>query len=251
MFPEERHALICSLIDKNGRVTVTDLARRFDVTEDCIRKDLKQLAANGKCQRVYGGATRTQNGEERNVVKRLTMFQPEKQTIAHKALEFIEPKQIIYLDISSTNLYLAQLIAQSDIACTVVSPMIDILTALATTSNVTAICPGGTISAELNGFVGAVAVDALKRFRFEMAFIGAYGVDSESREVTTYDADDGLLKRCAIECAGRSYLVCESRKFSTLGNYHFASFEDFDALICDDEDIAAIEQVQAAGLDVL
>lgn len=251
MFPEERHTLICSLIDKNGRVTVTDLARRFDVTEDCIRKDLKQLAADGKCQRVYGGATRSQSNEERSVAKRLTMFQPEKQIIAHKALDFIEPKQTIYLDISSTNLYLAQLIAQSGISCTVVSPMIDILTALASAPGVTAICPGGTISAELNGFVGAVAVDALKRFRFEMAFIGAYGVDSESREVTTYDADDGLLKRCAIECAGRSYLVCESRKFNALGNYHFASFEDFDALICDDENVPAIEQVRATGLDVL
>lgn len=251
MFPEERHAQICALIDKNGRVTVPDLARRFDVTEDCIRKDLKQLAADGKCQRVYGGATRTENTKERSVSNRVALFMPEKQAIAHKALDLIEPKQTIYLDISSTNLYLAQLIAQSDLTCTVVSPMIDILNALSHTPAITAICPGGTINADLNGFVGAMAVDALKRFRFEMAFIGAYGVDTEARELTTYDADDGLLKRCAIECSGRSYLVCESRKFNALGNYHFAGFSDFDALICDDEDAAAIEQVREAGLDVL
>ena len=56
MFLKERHDKIIELINSEGRVTVTDLAELFSVTDDCIRKDLKQLDAQGKLQRVYGGA---------------------------------------------------------------------------------------------------------------------------------------------------------------------------------------------------
>ena len=251
MFPEERHQHILDLLDRTGRVTVSDLALRFDVTEDCIRKDLKQLAADGRCKRVYGGATRAEAVAERLVTNRLGSFKPEKHAIAQKALALIEPKQTIYLDISTTTLYLAELIASSGLACTVVSPMIDVNLALASSPAVTAICPGGVMHPELNGFVGAIAGDALRHYRFDVAFIGAAGVDADAREATTYDAEDGLLKRTAIECSGRAYLVCESRKLNAFGNFHFAGFSDFDALICDGEDEQAIARVRDAGLDVL
>lgn len=251
MFPEERHQHIVDQLERTGRVTVTDLAQRFGVTEDCIRKDLKQLAADGRCKRVYGGATKAEASGERLVANRLAKFKPEKQEIARKALALIEPKQVIYLDISSTNLYLAQLIAASGTTCTVVSPMIDINQALAASASVTAICPGGAMHSELNGFVGSVAIEAVRRFRFELAFIGAAGIDVDEGQATTYDAEDGLLKRTAIECSGRSYLMCESRKLNAYGNFRFAGFSDFEALICDDDNAEACGLVRKAELEVL
>lgn len=251
MFPEERQSEICSLIEENGRVAVSDLAKRYDVTEDCIRKDLKLLASEGKCQRVYGGATRMENIQERDINNRMTLRQPEKQVIAKKALQFVEPRQTVYLDISSTNVQLAQLIAASDVECTVVTPMVDILNALAKSPNVTAICPGGIMHGKLNSLLGAISLDGIKRFRFDAAFVGTYGVDIDAQEFTTYDTDDGLLKRAAIERAGKSYMLCESRKFSSIGSYHFASFSQFDALIYDDENEAAAAQIREKGLEIL
>ena len=56
MFLRERQDKIVSLVNAEGRVTVTALAERFDVTEDCIRKDLRQLEAAGALRKVYGGA---------------------------------------------------------------------------------------------------------------------------------------------------------------------------------------------------
>lgn len=249
MFPGERHSQICSLLDRDGRVTVSELAKLFDVTEDCIRKDLKILAADGKCRRVYGGATRIENLQERNINNRLNLYQPEKQAIAEKALRYIEPRQTIYLDISSTNVQLARLIANSGIECTVVSPMVDILDSLAKSPNVKAICPGGTMHSELNSFLGAISLEGISRFRFEAAFMGTYGVDIDAQEFTTYDTDDGLLKIAAIERAGKSFMLCESRKFSGIGSYHFASFDQFDALICETTDTPAATQVKATGLE--
>lgn len=251
MFLEERQREIVALIEKHGRVRVADLAERFEVTEDCIRKDLKQLSAEGKCRKVYGGATRIEDAAIRSVGDRINLYQPEKQAIAHKAIELIKPQQTVYLDVSTTNLCLARLVAQSDLACTIVSPMIDIMVELARDPHITAICPGGIMRADLNGFAGTLAVDAIARFRFDVAFIGAYSIDVESQEVATFEAEDGLLKHAAIKRSGQSYLVCESRKFEAFGTYRFAELSDFDALICDDKDAESITALRESGVDVL
>lgn len=251
MFQEERHQQICALIEQRGRVTVSDLASRFEVTEDCIRKDLKLLAAEGRCRKVYGGATRIERSGGRTVGERLNLFQPEKQAIALKAIELVKPNQTLYLDISTTALHLARLLAQGDMPLTVISPMVDILTTMGSNPNVTAICPGGTMQPDLNGFVGALAIDALDPHRFDIAFLGAYSIDVDTHAVATFDAEDGLLKRAAIERAGQSYLLCESRKFEAFGTYRFASLSDFDALVCDDQDQESICTLREADVDVL
>ncbi len=251
MFPGERQSQICSLLELNGRVTVADLAQKFEVTEDCIRKDLKTLSADGKCRRVYGGATRIENLYERNINNRLDLNQPKKLAIAKKALQFVEPKQTIYLDISSTNVQLAKLIASAGIECTIVSPMVEILGALSKSPTVTAICPGGIMHPELNSFLGALSLEGISRFRFEAAFMGTYGVDIDSQEFTTYDTDDGLMKIAAIQRAGKSYVLCESRKFTAVGSYHFACFGQFDALVCDEPGAGTVSQLRAAGLEVI
>ena len=251
MFLEERHAQILETLDRDGRVTVTDLARRFDVTEDCIRKDLKQLCAEGRCRRVYGGATKVERPASRDVSGRLELGSVEKQRIAEKAVEFVRPGQTVFLDISTTNLHLARLLAQRDVPCTVVSPMIDILSVVSGAGNITGICPGGTMHRELNGFVGALAADALSKFRFETAFLGASGIDVETREVITYEPEDGALKSVALARAAHSYLVSEIRKVGAFGTYRFASFDDFDALVCDDADCDDARLVRGAGLEVL
>lgn len=251
MFLEERHEKIVSLLDEHGRVAVADLARRFDVTEDCIRKDLKQLAAAGKCKRVYGGATKVETAPELNVVDRVGTFVPQKTAIAQKALAMIEPEMTVFLDISTSNLILARKIAAAGIQCNVVSTMIGVLTALAKSPNVTALCPGGTLRPQYDGFIGGSCVEALENYRFDIGFFGAYGVDAASAEVTTHTPEDGIVKRAAVERSRRAYLLAESRKLSSWGSYRYANFDDFDALICDGEDAEAISQVRDAGLEVL
>ena len=229
MFPDERRTQIARIIDETGRVTVSELATRLGATEDLVRRDLKQLAEEGRCHKVYG---------------------PEKLAIARKALPFVSAGQTVYLDMSSACVHLAHLIADARLECTVVTPMVDVLEALAGARGVTALCCGGTMRAELRGLTGSIALDIVGRFRFDAAFMGAYGVDAETGEVSTFDADDGALNAAAMGRASRSYLLCESDKFSAFGSYRYAGLADFDALVCEDATLAA-ERVRPHGVDVL
>lgn len=102
MFLRERQDTIVELIRAEGRVTVSDLASRFGVTEDCIRKDLKQLDVQGALKRVYGAAISTASVSERNVSKRASTLVSGKRAIAEKAYEQIGAGKTLFLDGSTT-----------------------------------------------------------------------------------------------------------------------------------------------------
>lgn len=251
MFLKERQAEIVSLLDANGRVTVSDLAQRFGVTEDCIRKDLKQIDEQGKCHRVYGGAISCATLPERNVFSRINTSRPEKRAIAEKALRLIKPGQTVFLDISTTNLQLAELLAASDVSCMVVSNMLDVLKTVAKNPGITATCPGGTVNLELNGLVSAATLAMLERMRFDVSFLGAVGVDVEDDGVTTFDQEDSLIKECVLERSDACYLVADAHKLAACGNYRYAALSDFDGLIMEDRHLVDADRARELGIKVL
>lgn len=235
MYLEERQNAIAQLIDTAGSVTVTDLAVRFEVTEDCIRKDLRQLAAQGRCRKVYGGATRVETAVNRIVAERVTSNLEGKTTIAAKAFKLIKPKQTIYLDISSSAIVLAQSIAAGTLPCSVVSNSIDVLREVSKNPAVRAICPGGSFNAEYNGFIGALAASSLETHRFDICFMGAVGVDMDSSDVLTLDIEDAAPKQTALRNSETCVLLCGAEKIGHSGAYAYAKLDDFDTVICDNE----------------
>lgn len=251
MFLQERQNAIAELIAEQGRVAVSDLAARFDVSEDCIRKDLKQLVEEGRAKKVYGGAIRPEAAPERVVLNRVDTNADAKRAIAERAYALIEPGDTVFLDVSSTNHYLAQLLAAGDTHCQVVSTMIDILQILAANPLVTAVGTGGTVNRELNGFVGVRTVEALGPLRFDRAFIAALGVDAVSGDVLTFDADDGIVKRCALERSREAYLVADAEKFGAWGTYAYGNVRDFTAVITAPATPALVKSLEEAGAVVL
>lgn len=251
MYSDERQNEIARLIEREGRVTVSELSQMFDVTDDCIRKDLRRLVAQGRCRKVYGGATRVEPEVNRNVAERVETLRPEKQAIAEKALELIRPRQTVYLDFSSINILLAELVGKSGMKLTVVSNSVDVLRAACTSVAVRGICPGGTYSVEYNGFVGPLAAHALDAYRFDAAFMGTVGIGEDNDDVLTLDLDDVPAKQAALARAERCVLVSSSDKLGRSGTYRYATLDDFDLAICDEDRPGAIAALRDRGITVL
>ena len=132
MFIEERHEAILRTLHEHGKVKVRDLSEKFQVTDDCIRKDLKVLENAGCLKRTYGGAILSQDYPlDRDVVDRRNVNVEKKAAIAEKALGLIRDNETIFLDISTTNIKLAELLVEKHRRVVVVSNMIDILQVLA------------------------------------------------------------------------------------------------------------------------
>ncbi|MBS6952734.1 MAG: DeoR/GlpR transcriptional regulator [Enterocloster asparagiformis] len=250
MFTEKRLDKIMEMLFDNGIVKVKDLSAQFQVTEDCIRKDLKSLEKEGKLKRTYGGALLSQDYPlKRDVIDRRDTNIEKKRVIAQKAFDQIGSNETIFLDISTTNIMVAELLAQSRRRVTVVTNMIDIMQKLAVNPDVTTIGTGGVMYRTVNGFMGAAAIEIIKQYSFDKAFIGTCGLDLTDGAITTLGVEDGLTKKAAIASSRHKYLVMEKDKFYFNDSYKFAFLDDIDGIITDSmPDEATAKKLYASGV---
>ncbi|MCJ7688540.1 MAG: DeoR/GlpR family DNA-binding transcription regulator, partial [Clostridiaceae bacterium] len=124
MFAEERIEKIIDKLNANQKVVVKDLSKNFNVTEDCIRKDLKILEKQGILKRTYGGGVLIrQDAPHNDILIRKNINLEGKQKIAEKAFELIQQRETIFLDISSTNILIAERIAKGNKKLIVITNM--------------------------------------------------------------------------------------------------------------------------------
>lgn len=252
MFVEERQEEILNLLYRDGKVRVKDLSEKFGVTEDCIRKDLASLEKRDLLQRAYGGAVikeRGHKGHSQKVSARHNKNTEEKKTIAKKAVQLIKDGDVIFLDTSTTNEEIAKEILKSGKKVRVVSSMLDIANVFAGEHEVEFILLGGTYYQSQNSYLGAMTLQMLAPFRFDLAFIGVVGADLPQNALSTYEPDDGILKKMAMEQSRNVYLAMESQKFEFQGNYAFGKWEDVTGVICETSlDKEKIQQLKKYGV---
>lgn len=237
MFVEERHQEILRLLNENEKVKVKELSKRFEVTEDCIRKDLASMEAKNLLKRTYGGAVLpdTLHPGHTNIVSiRKDKNIKEKRMIAKKAVELIHDGDMIFLDTSTTNIELAREIIERRLEVTVVSCMLDIAEVFTATKNVKFILLGGEFNRSQNGFLGELVLQMMENFRFDISFMGVVGANLYDNAIMTYVPEDGIMKHNAVKKSSKCYLMMESHKFDFKANYVYATFDDVDGVICED-----------------
>lgn len=235
MFAEERLLEILNILNSEGKVKVKELSRKFNVTEDCIRKDLKALENQGSLKRTYGGAVQIRESSNNYDIRARKEINVQSKTIiAGKAFDIIKDRETIFLDLSTTNILLAKILAESPKRATVVTNTLEILNILSFQNNITVVATGGILNKNLLGFTGSATIEFISKYKFDKSFIGSCGVDVFDRSITTFDIDDGITKKAIIEASKKSYLVMENNKFHFDGNYKFATLDDIDCIIIDE-----------------
>ena len=235
MFAEERIEKIIQLLNENQKVVVKQLSKSFEVTEDCIRKDLKVLAKQGIIKRTYGGGVLSRSTAPNNdILSRKNINIEGKLKIAEKAFDLIKSRETIFLDISSTNILIADKIAKGNKKLIVITNMIDIIKTFSKSDHVDVIGTGGVFNKDVNGFVGSTAIESISRYKVNRAFIGSCGVNMFDKSVTAFDIEDGNTKKAIISSGKKVYLVMENKKFYYDGTYKFANIYDVDAIIVDE-----------------
>lgn len=236
MFVEERQNMISTILHKDGKVKVKELSEKFKVTEDCIRKDLSILDKQGVLKRVYGGAVKIRiNSHNLDVKERKDKNIEIKSEIALKAIKLIKDKDMIFLDISTTNIQLAKLLINTKLNIVVVTNMIDVMLELTAASSIKVIFIGGSFNRGKDGFVGSMANSTISNFKFDIAFIGVVGLDLYDNSVSTYMVDDGITKREIINASSKKYMIIETEKFNMDGTYKYAQVEEFDGIITENK----------------
>lgn len=253
LLAEERHDAIVREVNATGSVKVRELAERFGVTQDCIRKDLTLLERQGLLKRAYGGAVRVRTqASDYRIADRLDEHAEEKHVIASKALGLVRDGDTVFLDISTANVALARMLVDAGRAVTIVTNCLPVMQAVAEApgvGGVRLVALGGELSPLRDGLVGALTDEQLGRYRFDEAFFGEVGVDLEEDRVSTYVPADGATKRVALACSRRSYLMLETRKLHEDGSYCHARVGDFTGAILE-RPLAGDDAERAAAYEI-
>ncbi len=232
MLAEKRREQLVEQLNATGSIRVDEMAKRFNVTEDCIRKDLTILEKEGMLKKVYGGAVPVRNHPHTySSYDREKEESEERDIIANKAYALIKEDEKIYLDVSVTSVRIARLLRENPKKITVITNMISVLIELADVSEIKVIFLGGEINEQRDAFWSSATFENLRRVHIDAAFLGTVGVDIQKNDLSTYFENDAMLKHQVITQSKKSYVLAESKKFQSDGDYNYATLDEIDGII--------------------
>ncbi|TCN58193.1 DeoR family transcriptional regulator [Rhodococcus sp. SMB37] len=228
MYPEERQQAIADLIGRQGRVSVTDLAERYDVTSETVRRDLALLERLGHVRRVHGGAVPAAalTVSEPGLAERENTRAGHKDRIAAAAARFLPGSGgSVILDAGTTTSRVAAALP-GDTEITVATNSVPIAARLAGMGWVQLHLIGGRVRGTTQAAVGPEALRFLEILNVDVAFIGTNALTIE-HGLSTPDSDEAAVKRAMVRCADRVVVVADSSK---IGRRHLLSFAPLDAV---------------------
>lgn len=212
MIPYERQQLILDLLKGKDLVKLDELAEHIpDVSKSTLRRDIKELEANNLVKSLSGGAVKEYGTiSELPISAKATMHTEEKKRIARLAAGQIHAHDTIYLDSGSTCSALLGDILDMDIH--IVTTNTDILRTNAEAIKAEIILVGGIYNSSISSLYGPLALENIKKYIFDVAFLGANGVDLHYG-VTTPHLEEAAKKQAVAENARATFLLCDSTKF--------------------------------------
>ena len=232
MFLDERLNSIMEILNKEKKVKVNDLAKHFNISEVMIRKDLQRLETEGKLKRTHGGAILKKEIVHLSTLdERLINKTSQKSIIAKKIFASISENETIFLDVSSINYMVAELLAEEDKSLVLITNMPSISALFRKDSGTEIIITGGNYNKEIGGIVGSEAINCINKYKVDKAFLGSCGINPETGAVMNFQSEDGNTKKAVLSIAKKKFLIVETKKFECEGTFCFSSLNEFDAVI--------------------
>lgn len=249
MLTAQRKQWILARLARDGQVVAHALAEEFGTSEDTVRRDLRELAHDGRLQRVHGGALPASPAVGDLSVRR-AVAPEEKAALARRAAAMVRPGQVVILDGGTT---IAQLVRALplDLRATVVTHSPGIAVALAAHARVEVILVGGRLFRHSMVCTGASAAEAAARVRADLYFMGVTGVHPKAG-LTTGDHEESCMKRLLLERAAETVVMASHEKLGAASPFTIAPLSSIAALIVPAGTPAATRRgLEKAGADVI
>ncbi|HHV74918.1 MAG TPA: DeoR/GlpR transcriptional regulator [Thermoanaerobacterium sp.] len=231
MLASTRRNKIKEILMKEKSVKVSELCEMFQVSDETIRRDLDELEKEGLIERNYGGGVLKKNIVVPPLLFRMEENIEEKEKIANKAINAIKEGMSIFLDAGSTTYQLARYINYKGLKnITIITNGLNIAAELARNTNITLHVTGGNLKNVNYSLIGPDAVEYVKKYNADIAFLAAAGVSLE-KGFTTSDIFEAEVKRSMIGSSRTSIVVVDSSKFGKDAMVSFCNIGDVDRVI--------------------
>jgi DeoR/GlpR family transcriptional regulator of sugar metabolism len=249
MLVAERRELLLSRLRADGKLVARDLAVELGVSEDSVRRDLRDLAAAGLCQRVYGGAVPVSPALA-DYRSRRAVEPASKERVAARAAGLIRSGDRVIFDGGTTTLAVVRALPR-DLAATVITHSPTIAAGLVEHPSIEILLLGGRIYKHSAVACGAAAAEAAQGISADLFLLGVTGVHPEA-ELTTGDLEEAAMKRTLAGRAADTYVLASTEKLGAVSPYRVLPLADVTAVITDAaEDDATVEALKRSGVEVV
>ncbi len=230
---EERRRKILQILEKDGQVTISDLARRFKVSAVTIRADLDGLSENGSVLRSHGGAVKRNEAQDYPLRLKAALHRPEKIRIGQAAGQLVQPNETIILDSGTTTAEIATYLKEKNLRpLTVITNALNISLELADAPGISVLVVGGLLRPVSYSLVGPQAEAMLGDLHADKFFLAVDGFDLEGGP-STPDVLEAQLNTRMVEAAKETIVVADSSKLGRRSVSRIAAMERIDRLITD------------------
>lgn len=214
-----------------GSCRIQDLAKRLEVSEETIRRNLKKLAENGLVRKVHGGVYLPDAVQEATFTQRMNVNTDAKRLIASHLAERIDHGSSLILDIGSTTAYVAQALrGHHDLF--VVTNSIAVAQTLATRNKNRVFMAGGELRSHDAGAFGKEAIAFVRQFNVSLAILSAAAIDGRSGFMLQ-DMQEAEFSREVLTRAERSIVAADGSKFGRTAPICLSSPDSIDMLVSD------------------
>jgi DeoR/GlpR family transcriptional regulator of sugar metabolism len=227
LLTSERLQDIEARLARDGRVVAAELARLYTTSEDTIRRDLRALAAGGRCLRVYGGALPATPARG-PVSARAGLAPAAKAALGAALARLVEPGMTVFIDAGSTTLGCAERLEA--VGVTVVTHAPAIAAALVERPGLRLVTIGGQVDGEVGAALGVGVRAALDSIRPDLLLLGACGVDAEAG-ITAEHADDAAVKRLLAARSARVAVAADRGRLGTAAAFAVIPLAACDMLV--------------------
>ncbi|HCR2095610.1 DeoR/GlpR family DNA-binding transcription regulator [Enterobacter asburiae] len=249
MLTSQRKQLILEKLGAEGQVQSKALSMLFDVSEDTIRRDLRELAAEGRLQRVHGGALPSSSAiapyAEWQSVK-----MDAKKRVARKGAQLISSGQVVIVDGGTTTSELITFFPP-DLRITVVTHSPSIALGLVDHPSIEVILIGGRLYKHSIVAVGAAAIEGIENIHADLFFMGVTGIHPEAG-LTTGDFEEACIKRAFSGRAAETVVLASPEKVNTASSFVIGDVSSVNTIVVEDNtDRDWIRAVLEKGVSVV
>ncbi|MEM7718096.1 MAG: DeoR/GlpR family DNA-binding transcription regulator [Pseudomonadota bacterium] len=226
----ERRRQILLELKLRPHVRISELAARFNVSTETVRRDFDALSGEGLIARAHGGASAPTQGHYPSLNERESARIDERERIGQRAADLVGDGETVMIDSGSTTIQMARALAYLGTPCTVITNSIPVAMTLGHGTAQVLLCPGEYLAAE-SAVVGTETLEFLARFNVDRCMIGSSGFSEEgpSESVRGFAA----VKRMMLQRSTHRHLLIDSEKFGRKGLAHVGDLADLNTIVVD------------------
>ncbi|MCM2401612.1 DeoR/GlpR family DNA-binding transcription regulator [Rhizobium sp. S153] len=243
MLLTRRQAEIVALAKEQGRVLVDELATRFSVTPQTIRKDLNDLCDGRALTRIHGGAIFPSGNENVKYEARRSIAASEKQAIGRAAAALIPDNSSLFINIGTTTEAVGEALTDHR-ELMVITNNINVANRLRVFPSIEVVIAGGVVRGADGGIVGEAAVDFIRQFKVDFAVIGVSAIDGDGA-LLDFDFREVKVAQAIMANARHVILVSDSSKFERTAPVRIGHLSQVHTFITDRCPLDAIRTICA------